>query len=77
MHWCHIARYLERPAGSSPTFGEVVALLAKEFILPYQGATLWSAYYWYKRKSGSSGKEVQRDLLNAWQAMLDDGIPEP
>lgn len=60
---------------ANPTFGAVVALLAKEFILPYQGATLWSAYYRYKRKAGSSGKEVQRDLLNARQAMLDDGIP--
>ena len=60
---------------ANPTFEEVAAQLAKNFIKPYQGAARWSAYFRFKRTAGSSGKEVKQQLHNAPQACLDDGIP--
>ncbi len=47
----------------------------KTFIKPYQGASLWSAYFRFKRPAGSSDKEVKQQLHSARQACLDDGIP--
>jgi len=57
------------------TVAEVVTFLSTEFIKKYQGAILFGEYFQYKRKAGSAGQDVQRDLNNAWQAMRDDGIP--
>ena len=60
---------------TKPTVAEVVAHLSTEFVKKYQGAILFGEYFQYKRKAGSAGRDVQRDLNNAWQAMRDDGIP--
>ena len=46
-------------ADANPTFAEVAAHLSKIYITPYQGAVRWSAFFLFKRTSGSSGKEVK------------------
>ena len=62
-------------ADANPTFAEVAAHLSKIYITPYQGAVRWSAFFRFKRTSGSSGKEVKQQLQNARQGCLDEGIP--
>jgi hypothetical protein len=62
-------------ADASPTFAEVAAHLSKVYITPYQGAVRWSAFFRFKRTSGSSGKEVKQQLHNARQGCLEEGIP--
>ncbi len=47
-------------ADASPTFAEVAAHLSKVHITPYQGAVRWSAFFRFKRPSGSSGKDVKQ-----------------